>query len=105
MGKDREIPPGIPDKIDITDTLDLHGFFPEQIDEIITVFIQNAVELKIKTVRIVHGKGKSRLKFEVHQNLKHNPAVCSYKDAPPDLGGWGVTIVYLKSPTSIIGSL
>lgn len=96
MDKDGEIPAHIPDKIEITDTLDLHGFFPEQIEEIVTAFIENANRLNIKSVRIVHGKGKSRLKFEVYQNLKNNPLVQSFKDAPPDLGGWGVTVVKLQ---------
>ena len=99
MPKHKEIPPGIPERIEVTDTLDLHGFFPEQIEEILTAFVENAKELNLKTIRIVHGKGKSRLKFEVYQYLKNNSAVQSYHDAPPELGGWGVTIVELNEIT------
>ena len=96
MPRHVEIPQGIPEKIEVTDTLDLHGFFPEQIREIIPVFIEHANELNLKTIRIIHGKGKSRLKFEVYQILKENPFVLSFRDAPPELGGWGVTVVELK---------
>jgi len=79
----------------VTDVLDLHGFFPEQIEEIVTDFIRNALDLNIHYVRIIHGKGKSRLKYEVHRTLKANRRVDQYKDAPPFLGGWGATVVEL----------
>ena len=87
----------LPDRIIVTDVLDLHGFFPEQIPSIIHDFIQNAVTLKIQTVRIVHGKGKSRLKYEVLKVLKSHPDVMDFRDAPPYLGSWGTTLVTLKN--------
>lgn len=90
------VPEGIPDRIEITDVLDLHGFYPEQAEEIVNAFIENAGTLQLKQLRIIHGKGKSRLKWEVHQILKDHPDVESFMDAPPDFGGWGATIVQLK---------
>jgi DNA mismatch repair protein MutS2 len=90
------VPEGIPDRVIVTDTLDLHGFFPEQIPEIVDAFIGNAVERQLKRLRIVHGKGKSRLKFEVIQALKNDTRVADFYDAPPELGGWGATLVELK---------
>jgi DNA-nicking Smr family endonuclease len=80
----------------VTDTLDLHGFFPEQIPQMIRDFIENAHTIGLRRLRIVHGKGKSRLKWEVHQVLKAEPCVESFGDAPPDTGGWGATVVLLK---------
>jgi DNA-nicking Smr family endonuclease len=80
----------------VTDTLDLHGFFPQQIPDMVADFIENAIRLGLRRLRIVHGKGKSRLKWEVHQVLKEHPAVERFSDAPPDRGGWGATIVCLK---------
>lgn len=97
MKKNREIPEGIPDHIVVTDTLDLHGFFPEQVKEIVRDFIENALELKLKQVKIIHGKGKSRLKFEVYQALKNHPHVIRFSDSSPESGGWGATIVELKT--------
>ena len=94
--KNINFPSEIPDKIHITDTLDLHGFFPEQIPKIINDFIENASALKLKHLKIIHGKGKSRLKFEVYQILKTHPNVGEFKNAPPDQGGWGSTIVFLN---------
>lgn len=86
-----------PDPVVITDMLDLHGFFPEQATEIILAFIDQAVEKQYKTVRIIHGKGKSRMKWEVYKILKNHPAVISFGDAPPDSGHWGVTVVEVNT--------
>jgi DNA-nicking Smr family endonuclease len=80
----------------VTDVLDLHGFFPEQVPEILDEFIRNAVSLGLHRLRIIHGKGKSRLKHAVLHELKQRPEVASYGDAPSEFGGWGATVVFLK---------
>lgn len=89
-------PEGVPDRIEVRDVLDLHGFFPEQAEEMVHAFIENAERLKLKRLRIVHGKGRSRMKWEVHRVLREHPEVQSFGDAPPESGGWGATIVFLK---------
>ena len=81
----------------VTDILDLHGFFPEQVPEMIEAFLENADDLGLKTLRIVHGKGQSKLKWIVYKELEKYPQVASFEDAPPEIGGWGATIVYLKA--------
>lgn len=91
-GEDDEF---IPEFIQVTDVLDLHGFFPEQAAEMVEEFISHAIELNLKTVRIVHGKGKSKMKWTVHQTLKNHPLVVRFGDARPESGGWGATIVEL----------
>ena len=86
----------LPEYVYVTDELDLHGFFPEQAPEIVNEFIRNAKELKLKRLRIAHGKGKSKMKWTVHRVLKEHPDVAAFSDAPPESGGWGATIVELK---------
>ena len=81
----------------VTDVLDLHGFFPQQVPEILEEFIQNALNLKLYQLRIIHGKGKSKLKWIVHRELNKNEDVIDFYDAPPEIGGWGATIVELKA--------
>ena len=96
MGRKKVQPPeGIPESVEVTDTLDLHGFFPEQIPEIMEAFLNNAIKLGLQRLKIIHGKGKSRLKFEVYQVLKNDKRVSAFYDAPPESGGWGSTIVEL----------
>ena len=91
-----DIPEGIPGQIVVTDILDLHGFFPEQVEEIVEAFLQNALDLGLKQVRVIHGKGKSRLKWEVHRILKDHLHVLEFGDASSNSGGWGSTVVKLK---------
>ncbi len=94
--KRRENDEETPDFYVVTDELDLHGFFPEQVPEIMDEFLANAVELGLKRLRIIHGKGRSKLKFLVHQRLKAHPKVKKFGDAPPQAGGWGATVVMLE---------
>jgi DNA mismatch repair protein MutS2 len=95
-GRRKKPPRGISETIVVTDTLDLHGFFPQQIPEMIEAFINNAIDLGLHRLKIIHGKGKSRLKFEVYQVLKKNPHISHFHDAHPENGGWGSTIVELS---------
>ncbi|HEX9652679.1 MAG TPA: Smr/MutS family protein [bacterium] len=88
----------IPEYYIVTDVLDLHGFFPEQVPEMVEAFIDNAIELRLTRLRIIHGKGKSKLKHVVRKELEKNPHVAEFGDAPPEIGGWGATIVLLKGP-------
>jgi DNA-nicking Smr family endonuclease len=85
-----------PEPVRVTDVLDLHGFFPEQIPEVLDEFIRNARDLDLKILKIIHGKGKSRLKFGVLQFLESRPEVLRFYDAPPESGGWGSTVVELR---------
>lgn len=80
----------------VTDVLDLHGFFPEQVPEVLDEFLRNAVRLGLRRLRIIHGKGKSRLKHAVLQELRGRSEVESFADAPPEFGGWGATVVFLR---------
>lgn len=87
----------------VTDVLDLHGFFPEQVPEMLAAFIDNALKLGLTRLRVIHGKGKSRLKYVVHKELQRNPHVAEFGDAPPEIGGWGGTVVILQAPDSNAG--
>jgi len=90
-----EIDDDLPEFIEVTDILDLHGTPVKIIPELVHEFIDNAIELNLSQVHIIHGKGKSKLKHLVYQLLKAHAAVMQFYDAPPELGGWGRTIVEL----------
>ncbi len=96
MSRKKHIPPEFSEPIRVTDVLDLHGFFPEQIEDVVGEFLKTAREDGLAEVRIIHGKGKSRLKWCVLRALAKHPAAASWGDAPPERGGWGSTIVRIR---------
>lgn len=82
--------------IPIEDVLDLHTFRPKDIPDLLDDYISACISSQIFSVRIVHGKGKGILKKRVHEILKKHPLVISFRNAPPESGGWGATLVELK---------
>ena len=85
-----------PLKITIEDALDLHTFLPRDIPDLIEDYLAECLKAGFYSVRIIHGKGKGVQKRRVQGILRKNPLVSSFKDAPPEAGGWGATLVELK---------
>lgn len=86
-----------PVEIPIEDVLDLHTFRPAEVADLLEEYFAACLQKNIFSVRIVHGKGKGILKRNVQELLKKSAYVSSFKDAPPEAGGWGATLVELKS--------
>jgi dsDNA-specific endonuclease/ATPase MutS2 len=85
-----------PIQLPIKDVLDLHTFQPREVLNLLDDYFSECLTIGITSVRIIHGKGSGILKKKVHSFLKKCPMVVSFKDAPPESGGWGATIVKLK---------
>jgi DNA-nicking Smr family endonuclease len=85
-----------PVKIPIEDVLDLHTFRPEDIPDLLADYFTECINSGIYSVRIIHGKGKGIQKRRVQGILKKSPVVNRFKDAPPEAGGWGATLVELN---------
>jgi len=84
-----------PIQIPIEDVLDLHTFRPQDVADLLKDYFAECIKAGIQSVRVIHGKGKGIQKKRVHQILQKNPQVKSFKDAPPEAGGWGATVVEL----------
>ncbi len=85
-----------PVALPITDQLDLHTFNPKDLPELIDDYLEACLAAKIFSIRVIHGKGKGVLKKRLHGILSKDPRVVSFKDAPPEAGGWGATLVELS---------
>ena len=85
-----------PVKVPIEDTLDLHSFLPRDIPDLLEDYLAECLKAGLYSLRIIHGKGKGVQKRRVQGLLQNNPLVFSFKDAPPEAGGWGATLVELK---------
>jgi dsDNA-specific endonuclease/ATPase MutS2 len=83
--------------VPIEDVIDLHTFRPRDIPNLIEDYIAECVRAGFASVRIIHGKGTGAQKKRVQELLRRNPLVLSFADAPIEAGGWGATIVALKS--------
>ena len=85
-----------PVRIPITDELDLHLFQPRDYPDLLADYLKECLKAGIVEVRIVHGKGTGFQRRRVREILTELPIVASFKDAPPQSGGWGATIAILK---------
>ena len=85
-----------PVKIPIEDILDLHTFNPKEIPGLLSDYFVACIDAEIYAVRIVHGKGQGILRERVRSILKNHELVESFRNAPPEAGGWGATLVDLK---------
>jgi DNA-nicking Smr family endonuclease len=53
-------------------------------------------ERGIRTIRLVHGRGRGVQRAVVRRTLAGLPGIRAVFDAPPGSGGWGATIVELE---------
>lgn len=86
-----------PVKFPITDELDLHLFQPREYPDLLDDYLAECRAAGIYRVRVIHGKGTGFQRRRVRQILAELPTVASFADAEPQSGGWGATIVILKS--------
>ncbi|MBR6899641.1 MAG: Smr/MutS family protein [Bacteroidales bacterium] len=77
-------------------TLDLRGHRAEEALDLLHKFLDEAILLSEKEVRILHGKGYGILMQVIHQELKSIREVRSFHPEKVELGGVGVTIVQLR---------
>ena len=82
-------------KLAIEDVLDLHTFRPKDIPDLLEDYFTECIRAGIFSVRIIHGKGKGVQKKRVQGILEKNSMVRAFKEAPPEAGGWGATLVEL----------
>jgi dsDNA-specific endonuclease/ATPase MutS2 len=86
-----------PVTIPITDVFDLHTIQPRDVKLVVEEYLQEARRLGFRSVRIIHGKGKGVQREIVRSILERTPFVIEWRDAPPEAGGLGATIVRLQS--------
>ena len=83
--------------IPIEDALDLHPFAPAEIPSVVESYLDAAVEAGFQEVRLIHGKGRGVQRARVHAVLAASALVVRFADAPPERGGFGATIAWLRT--------
>jgi DNA-nicking Smr family endonuclease len=82
--------------------LDLHGFTVDQAHDALSEFVVESRTLRLRCVRVIHGKGLTSphkepvLKGKVRSWLAHWDEVLAYTEAPRNAGGSGAVVILLK---------
>jgi DNA-nicking Smr family endonuclease len=102
VSRDEDLPPDsepFPSDVvvPIEDHLDLHPFRPRDVRSVVESYIEAAIEAGLREVRLIHGRGIGVQREIVRSLLGRHPDVLDFADAPPQRGGWGATIVKLRS--------
>jgi DNA-nicking Smr family endonuclease len=82
--------------VPIEDALDLHPFAPRDIPDVVADYLDAAHAAGFAEVRLVHGKGIGVQRARVQSVLRAHPLVARFADAPPERGGLGATLVWLR---------
>ncbi len=83
--------------IEITDTLDLHSFRPQEVADVLRSYLDEACREGLRNLRIIHGKGVGSQRRMVRTILTRDPRVVEISDAPETAGGWGATCARIDS--------
>ena len=84
--------------VPIEESIDLHGFRPREILDVVDAYLDAALERGFVEVRLIHGRGKGVQRARVREWLKADPRVSRVEEAPPQRGGWGATLAWLVPP-------
>ena len=85
-----------PVRLEIKDVFDLHSVPPREVRAVVEEYLREAHRLGFRRVRIIHGKGVGVQREAVRAVLARTSFVETFKDAPPEAGGWGATVATLK---------
>lgn len=82
-----------PFRIEITDSLDLHAFRPQEVEAVTRVYLEEARKKGFRFVRIIHGKGIGVQREIVRKVLSETSFVVGYRSGDEFSGGLGATVV------------
>ena len=63
----------------------------------VDAYLDAALEAGYREVRLIHGRGKGVQRARVQKLLAGDLRVERFTDAPPGRGGWGATLVWLRT--------
>lgn len=87
---------GSPVPVPIEEALDLHPFHPRDIPSVVEEYLREVAARGFREVRLIHGRGTGFQRQAVQDLLARHPLVLRFADAPPERGGWGATLVWLR---------
>jgi len=82
--------------VPIEDAIDLHAFAPREIPAVVESYLEAAHAAGFREVRLIHGRGRGVQRTRVQHVLAAHPLVERFHDAPPERGGFGATLAWLR---------
>lgn len=76
--------------------IDIRGKRAEESLQEVDKLIDDALQLGVKELKILHGKGSGILRKVIRELLAKNPYVEKFEDEKLEMGGHGITIVRIK---------
>ena len=83
-------------KLDFKPEIDLRGMRADEALQAVMYYVDDAIQIGIGRIRILHGTGTGALRQVVREYLHTVNGVSSYRDEHVQLGGSGVTVVELE---------
>lgn len=83
-------------RIPFSDVIDLHSIPPAQVKAVVEDYLEEAHARGVQYLRIIHGKGIGVQREMVRSILSRTSFVYDFRDAPPEAGGLGATVVTLR---------
>ena len=93
---DDEPPFAEPVTVPIEDALDLHPFRPDEVRSVVASYLEAASAAGLREVRLIHGRGQGVQRRVVQAVLASSPLVERFAGAPPERGGRGATLAWLR---------
>ena len=84
-------------ELPIGESLDLHAFAPRDVADVVDEYLRAARAAGFREVRLIHGRGSGVQRAAVHAVIARLSWVVSAREALPDRGGWGATVVILAT--------
>ena len=84
-------------RLSVTDVFDLHTVPPRDAEAVVEEYLQEAHRLGLRALRIIHGRGIGVQREMVRKICARTPFVAEFGDAPAEAGGWGATLVMLRT--------
>lgn len=83
-------------QLEFKQEIDVRGMRADEALQVVSYFIDDAVQFDIKQIRILHGTGYGILRQRIREYLNTVPDVKSYRDEHVQFGGAGITVVELS---------
>ena len=83
-------------KLNFRQDIDVRGMRGDEALQAVMYYIDDAIQLNVSRVRILHGTGTGALRQIIRDYLRTVPGVAHFQDEHVQFGGAGITVIDLE---------